>query len=103
MCPMRIVPRANSPYPAPTTNPRSRSRSSRSAQSPTYRRQLTVGDCADLLERLRLRGFVVGAGYGELARGTIRIGHMGDHTVAETEALLGAMDDAMVEATRVTT
>jgi aspartate aminotransferase-like enzyme len=61
------------------------------------------GDCTDLVERLRLRGYVIGAGYGDLSSETIRIGHMGDHTVAETEALLGAMDEAMVEATRVTT
>jgi len=61
-----------------------------------------AGDCPDLLERLRLRGYVIGSGYGVLAGETIRIGHMGDHTVEETEALLGAMDEAMVEATRVT-
>jgi len=28
-------------------------------------------------------GYTIGAGYGKLKDGTIRIGHMGDHTVAE--------------------
>ena len=60
------------------------------------------GDCADLLERLRLRGYVIGSGYGDLARETIRIGHMGDHTIAETDSLLGAMDESIIEGIGVT-
>lgn len=36
---------------------------------------------------------VVSNGYGRLADATFRIGHMGDHTVAEMEALTAAIDD----------
>lgn len=60
------------------------------------------GDCADLVERLRLRGYVIGSGYGALASETIRIGHMGDHTVAETEALLGALEESIIEGIELT-
>ncbi|MEO8879696.1 MAG: aminotransferase class V-fold PLP-dependent enzyme [Gemmatimonadaceae bacterium] len=59
---------------------------------------LTIdGDTARLAHLLRARGFEVGAGYGALAASTIRIGHMGDHTVREVRALLGATDDALGE------
>jgi aspartate aminotransferase-like enzyme len=34
------------------------------------------------------RGFTIAPGYGKLKDSTFRIGHMGDHTVAETEAVL---------------
>jgi len=57
---------------------------------------LTIdGDAPRLARLLRERGFVVGAGYGALAASTIRIGHMGDHTVRGVRALLGAMEDAL--------
>ena len=36
---------------------------------------------------------VVANGYGKLADRTFRIGHMGDHTVAEVEALTSAIDE----------
>ena len=36
---------------------------------------------------------VVANGYGKLADRTFRIGHMGDHTVAEVEALTAAIDE----------
>jgi aspartate aminotransferase-like enzyme len=59
---------------------------------------LTIdGDAPRLVHLLRERGFEVGAGYGALAASTIRIGHMGDHTVRELRALLGALDDALEE------
>jgi aspartate aminotransferase-like enzyme len=48
-----------------------------------------------LSQLLRERGFEVGAGYGALAASTIRIGHMGDHTVREVRQLLGALDDVL--------
>ncbi len=41
-----------------------------------------------LVKELEIRGFYVGSGYGKLKRETLRIGHMGDHTVDETDALL---------------
>ena len=59
---------------------------------------LTIdGDAPRLAHLLRERGFEVGAGYGALAASTIRIGHMGDHTVREVRALLEALDDALGE------
>lgn len=41
------------------------------------------------------RGWVIGGGYGKLKESTIRIGHMGDHTVEELEALLEVMTDVL--------
>jgi aspartate aminotransferase-like enzyme len=59
---------------------------------------LTVrGDAERLVQMLRARGFEVGAGYGALVASTIRIGHMGDHTVREVRQLLHAVDDALRE------
>ncbi len=72
------------------------------ARAPTVTCLRYGGDPADLLERLRLRGFVIGDGYGALAADTVRIGHMGDHTVRGTERLLATMDEALIEAQRVT-
>ncbi len=45
--------------------------------------------------KLEQRGFTIGAGYGKLKDATIRIGHMGDHTVAGLEALLGALAEVL--------
>lgn len=42
---------------------------------------------------LRARGFVIGAGYGPLKETTIRIGHMGDHTLDELDALLAELTE----------
>jgi aspartate aminotransferase-like enzyme len=41
------------------------------------------------------RGWVIGGGYGRLKENTIRIGHMGDHTVDELEELLDVLTDVM--------
>jgi aspartate aminotransferase-like enzyme len=38
------------------------------------------------------QGFTIGAGYGKLKAATIRIGHMGDHTVAGVERCLAACE-----------
>jgi aspartate aminotransferase-like enzyme len=53
------------------------------------------GDAPLLRALLRERGFEVGAGYGALAARTIRIGHMGDHTVRELTPLLAALDASL--------
>jgi aspartate aminotransferase-like enzyme len=59
---------------------------------------LTIdGDAPRLAHLLRERGFEVGAGYGALAASTVRIGHMGEHTVREVRQLLAALDDALLE------
>jgi aspartate aminotransferase-like enzyme len=40
---------------------------------------------------LEAAGFFVGSGYGKLKRETLRIGHMGDHSVDEIEVLLQSL------------
>lgn len=52
-----------------------------------------------LIDRVAARGFVIAAGYGRLASTTVRIGHMGDHTVEGVAACLGAVRDALSDAT----
>lgn len=67
--------------------------------APPGRRSATVStiavpegtDPARIVQALAQRGFTIGAGYGPLRARTIRIGHMGDHTVAELEALLAEL------------
>jgi len=44
-----------------------------------------------LLTGLKERGWTIGAGYGPLKDSTIRIGHMGDHTVGGLEELLAVL------------
>lgn len=42
----------------------------------------------DIVEKVAAAGWVIGGGYGKLSESTVRIGHMGDHTVAELDELL---------------
>lgn len=49
----------------------------------------------EIVHALNERGFVVGGGQGPLRGSAIRIGHMGDHTVAGLETLLDALDEVM--------
>ena len=42
------------------------------------------------------RGFTIALGYGKLKESTIRIGHMGDHTVAELDPLLEALEEVLL-------
>jgi len=51
----------------------------------------------DVAAGLRGRGFTIAPGYGKLKEDTIRIGHMGDHTVDELEAVLEALDAELGE------
>lgn len=46
---------------------------------------------------MRARGWVIGGGYGKLKPHSIRIGHMGDHTVASLDALLPELEDVLVQ------
>lgn len=41
------------------------------------------------------RGWIVGGGYGKVKGITFRIGHMGDHTEAELEALLAVLSEVV--------
>jgi aspartate aminotransferase-like enzyme len=44
---------------------------------------------------LKAEGWTIGSGYGALKETTIRIGHMGDHTVTELDELLSLIDRAL--------
>lgn len=48
-----------------------------------------------VVSELRSRGWVIGAGYGKIKDSTIRIGHMGDHTVEELDLLLQELTDIL--------
>lgn len=49
----------------------------------------------DITAAMRRRGFVIGAGYGRMKDATVRIGHMGDHTLGELDVLLEALTDEL--------
>jgi aspartate aminotransferase-like enzyme len=44
---------------------------------------------------MRERGWVIGGGYGKLKETSIRIGHMGDHSVSELEGLLATLEEVL--------
>ncbi len=46
-------------------------------------------------KRMEARGFTIAPGYGKLKDTTFRIGHMGDHTVAEVEVVLAQLEDVL--------
>src|SRR5690348_6682706 len=45
----------------------------------------------DIVSGLKQAGWTIGSGYGSLKESTIRIGHMGDHTVGGLEELLALL------------
>jgi len=47
-----------------------------------------------IVQRLKADGWIIGSGYGPLKDSSIRIGHMGDHTVAGVTELLGRIAEA---------
>ena len=53
----------------------------------------------DVVAAVARRGFVIGGGYGRLKPTSIRIGHMGDHTVDGLSRCLEAVHDALRELT----
>lgn len=63
-------------------------------QSPTVS-CVVVPEPSRVVAEMRQRGFVIGAGYGVMKDSTIRIGHMGDHTVAELNQLLEVLSDVV--------
>ncbi len=67
-------------------------------RSPTVTCVRMPGDSGGsaLVAELRSRGFVIGAGYGKLKDSTIRIGHMGDHTVEELADLFEVLTDVLL-------
>jgi aspartate aminotransferase-like enzyme len=50
-----------------------------------------------LIKAVAKRGFTLASGYGKLAPVSIRVGHMGDHTVETLSACLAACSDALRE------
>jgi aspartate aminotransferase-like enzyme len=49
----------------------------------------------DVVGAVKQQGWTIGAGYGALHESTIRIGHMGDHTVAALDELLPLIEQAV--------
>ncbi|HYH82772.1 MAG TPA: alanine--glyoxylate aminotransferase family protein [Longimicrobium sp.] len=49
----------------------------------------------EVVARLKARGWTIAGGYGPLKERTIRIGHMGDHTVHELDALLAVIEEVL--------
>jgi aspartate aminotransferase-like enzyme len=56
---------------------------------------IATPDSKRIVSELFQRGWVIGGGYGRLKESTIRIGHMGDHTVDELESLLEVLTDVV--------
>ncbi len=50
-----------------------------------------------LTKALGADGWTIGSGYGKLKDSTIRIGHMGDHSVAALAELLGLLERVLVQ------
>ncbi len=50
----------------------------------------------EVVSRLRERGYVIAAGYGKLKQETVRIGHMGDHTMEKLEDLLDELGEVLI-------
>jgi aspartate aminotransferase-like enzyme len=51
----------------------------------------------EVTSALKARGFTIGSGYGTLKERSIRIGHMGDHSVASLDALLAELEEVLVQ------
>ncbi|MCY4648452.1 MAG: alanine--glyoxylate aminotransferase family protein [Gammaproteobacteria bacterium] len=49
----------------------------------------------EVAQAMKERGFVIGAGYGRLKPRSVRIGHMGDHTVEELDGVLKALEEVL--------
>ena len=49
----------------------------------------------EICKGMTARGWTLGTGYGKLKDTTFRIGHMGDHTVDELDALLAALEEVL--------
>jgi aspartate aminotransferase-like enzyme len=52
-------------------------------------------ETAHVLHSMRARGYTIAAGYGPLAAASVRIGHMGDHTVEGVSGCLAALRDSL--------
>ncbi|MBX3132858.1 MAG: alanine--glyoxylate aminotransferase family protein [Gemmatimonadaceae bacterium] len=52
-------------------------------------------EAAPVVAALKAKGFIIGRGYGPLQDSTIRIGHMGDHSVEGLQRCLDALTDVL--------
>ena len=50
---------------------------------------------SEINSAMRERGFTIATGYGKLKDAGFRIGHMGDHSLAELEELLGVLTEVL--------
>lgn len=50
---------------------------------------------SDVVKAMKSKGFTITAGYGDLKDAMFRIGHMGEHTVAELDDLLDVLDGVL--------
>ncbi len=50
---------------------------------------------SEITKAMKAKGFTIASGYKNLKETTIRIGHMGDHTVKEVEAVLAALEEVV--------
>jgi len=50
---------------------------------------------SEVSKGMKARGFTIASGYKALKETSFRIGHMGDHTVKELEAVLGALEEVL--------
>jgi len=44
---------------------------------------------------MKAKGITISAGYGKLKDATIRIGHMGEHTLPELERVLTVLEEVL--------
>jgi aspartate aminotransferase-like enzyme len=51
----------------------------------------------EVSEAVKARGFTIGGGYGDLKDTTVRIGHMGDHTLEGLQRCLHVCESAIAE------
>ncbi|HMA22979.1 MAG TPA: alanine--glyoxylate aminotransferase family protein [Gemmatimonadaceae bacterium] len=51
----------------------------------------------EVLDAVQVRGYTLGSGYGQLRETTVRIGHMGDHTLEGLRRCLHACETAIAE------
>ena len=51
----------------------------------------------EVTSALKARGFTIGSGYGTLKESSIRIGHMGDHSVESLDTLLAELEEVLVQ------
>lgn len=50
---------------------------------------------SDINAAMKAKGITISAGYGKLKDSTIRIGHMGEHTLSELERVLTALEEVL--------